>query len=73
MQTGGLLALDLAEFICPGIERHKGRCAKCKKKRPLTRDHIIAVAIGGTDHITNIQPLCKPCNSRKGATRERLL
>ena len=55
------------------VERLKHRCARCKKKRPLTRDHIIPLSKGGHDGITNIQPLCFPCNRKKSATVETLL
>ena len=44
----------------------KGRCAKCKKRASLTKDHIVSVYSGGTDNIDNLQPLCQPCNSSKG-------
>lgn len=45
---------------------HNGRCMQCKKRKPLTMDHIIPVSKGGTDDITNIQPMCRSCNSKKG-------
>lgn len=46
-------------------EKYNWRCVSCGKKSPLTKDHIVSVDQGGTDDIANIQPLCKPCNSRK--------
>lgn len=42
-----------------------GRCANCLEEKPLTKDHIIPLSKGGTDYITNIQPLCRNCNSQK--------
>lgn len=41
------------------------RCAICRKKKPLTKDHIKPLSFGGTDYINNIQPLCRSCNSKK--------
>ena len=43
------------------------KCLRCKKHRKLTADHVIPVSKGGTSNIDNIQPLCGPCNSSKGA------
>lgn len=51
----------------------KDRCVKCRRKRKLTRDHIIPLSKGGHDRITNIQPLCGPCNSSKRTRIEVLL
>ena len=41
-------------------------CAYCRRKRKLTMDHIVALAIGGQHLANNIVPACKPCNSSKG-------
>lgn len=47
---------------------HGYRCLACGKQEPdikLTADHILPLAMGGTNDISNIQPLCGPCNSSK--------
>lgn len=47
-------------------EKYGNCCLCCGEQKPLTEDHVIPLARGGTDYITNIQPLCGECNSRKG-------
>jgi 5-methylcytosine-specific restriction endonuclease McrA len=44
-----------------------GMCVECgRADAPLDKDHIVPLARGGCDCIHNLQPLCGPCNSRKG-------
>jgi 5-methylcytosine-specific restriction endonuclease McrA len=45
--------------------QHGHKCLACGESQPLTVDHVIPLSRGGQNVIGNIQPLCKPCNSRK--------
>ena len=42
------------------------RCWVCGDKATAT-DHVIALSKGGSHWPANLRPICKPCNSRKGA------
>lgn len=42
-----------------------GACVYCGAPA-TTRDHVVPVAVGGSDSVLNIVPSCKPCNSSKG-------
>lgn len=46
-------------------EAHGNVCANCGEAKKLCADHIIPISKGGSNYITNIQPLCFSCNSRK--------
>jgi 5-methylcytosine-specific restriction endonuclease McrA len=45
-----------------------GKCMDCGTTEDITIDHIIPLSTGGSNHITNLQPLCRACNSRKNNT-----
>lgn len=50
-------------YICPGHQRpaHKAH----PRYNPLTVDHIRPRSRGGTNDLTNLQILCRNCNSSK--------
>jgi len=43
----------------------KGLCQMCKTDKNITIDHIKPLSKGGTNHIDNLQPLCRSCNTKK--------
>lgn len=50
------------------VKRNGGEiCAACGATERLSVDHIRPVSKGGQDHYANLQILCRPCNSSKGA------
>lgn len=52
------------------FQRNQYQCQSCGQTYPeklLTVDHIIPLARGGTNDISNLQTLCYTCNQRKSA------
>jgi len=59
-----------ADEILALFSKQRGKCAYCRK--PLTKgyhaDHIVALAEGGSNWISNIQLTCPRCNHSKNRT-----
>ncbi|MBW4576337.1 MAG: HNH endonuclease [Aphanothece sp. CMT-3BRIN-NPC111] len=50
------------------FERDRYQCKSCGKTKletELTIDHIIPLASGGANDISNLQTLCRACNQQK--------
>jgi 5-methylcytosine-specific restriction endonuclease McrA len=56
---------SVGEFVAL-CELYGGHCLRCgRTRRKLTEDHIIPLSKGGSDWLSNMQPLCGPCNTAK--------
>ncbi len=40
-------------------------CSRCGSQKDLTADHILSLAHGGQNILSNIMVLCRRCNSSK--------
>lgn len=54
------------------FERDLYRCKRCGDHRDLCADHIYPESLGGKATMENLQTLCRPCNTKKGAKVEVL-
>lgn len=64
---GGKFSPDIKSRL---MVMQKGKCAVCRDDLSVTgahRDHIIPLALGGSNTDQNIQLLCPSCNSSKHA------
>jgi hypothetical protein len=59
---------EYSSLRCNGkLKQFKGqKCVTCGKPAD-TIDHIIPIARGGTNDLSNLQPMCWECNKKKGA------
>ena len=62
-ENGGSHTVEEWLALCAAYD---GKCACCGAEEQ-TLDHIVPVLLGGSNDIENIQPLCRSCNSSKGA------
>ncbi len=47
------------------FKKYGKRCLACGSNKNIALDHVIPVVKKGKNVKENLQPLCKPCNSRK--------
>jgi 5-methylcytosine-specific restriction endonuclease McrA len=63
--NGGKFTAQEWKDLC---ERYENKCLCCGRSDvKLAADHVIPLKNGGVNTIENLQPLCKSCNSSKGA------
>lgn len=59
---------DVKRLLC----KFSNSCVYCgtklNKSNPVTLDHVVPLARGGIDGISNMVPCCGSCNSSKGAS-----
>ncbi|TAF53678.1 MAG: HNH endonuclease [Oscillatoriales cyanobacterium] len=60
------LSPDVRQYV---LNRDRHQCQSCGQSINLQIDHIIPLARGGSNDLSNLQTLCQTCNLRK---RDRL-
>lgn len=58
----GTYTADEWRALC---DHYGNKCLACGEPKPLTVDHVIPLSKGGSNDISNLQPLCGSCNSIK--------
>ncbi|MBU0792065.1 MAG: HNH endonuclease [Gammaproteobacteria bacterium] len=52
------------------LARDGHRCVECGSNKRLCADHVVPESKGGETTLDNLQAMCRPCNSEKGAMIE---
>jgi len=70
-ESSAMTGVHKPEDITEILKRQKFKCAECgvsvKDKKNRHVDHIMPLALGGSNWPTNLQILCPPCNLSKSA------
>lgn len=63
LKDGDLTREDWIEVL----DQHDRKCAYCGTTENIELDHVVPLSKGGRHTKSNVQPLCRSCNARKGA------
>lgn len=75
-KAGHLIRASIPSWVRSAVfHRDKGRCVSCRadltnyfsQRSKINFDHIVPLARGGMNCITNLQLMCSTCNQNKGA------
>ncbi|NEP04587.1 MULTISPECIES: HNH endonuclease [Okeania] len=59
------IPLAVRKYVFERDRYHCKSCGKTTRETQLTIDHIIPLASGGSNDISNLQTLCSKCNQKK--------
>lgn len=59
------IPLAVRKYVFERDRYHCQSCGKTTTETELTIDHIIPLATGGSNDMSNLQTLCRCCNKKK--------
>ncbi len=59
------IPLEVRKYVFERCRYHCQSCGKTTTETELTIDHIIPLAKGGSNDMSNLQALCRHCNQKK--------
>lgn len=60
--VSGSFTIEEWEALC---ELYGNKCLRCGSSERITVDHVVSLRKGGSNDISNLQPLCWKCNNWK--------